>query len=105
MTAFIKGKKTGNYSFKRFSLLSLDQEAWQHAHKHGVEEAAEFSTSGSAGNGKRVTLGLVLSSETSKPDPGMHVLQLYHTNSSKATPITMPLPIYLLKPFLFRPPH
>lgn len=38
-----KGKKlTGNCSFKRFSLLSLHQEAWQYAHRHGVGEVAEF---------------------------------------------------------------
>lgn len=101
-----KGKKlTGNYSFKRFSLLSLHQEAWQYAHRHGVGEVAEFCISGSAGNGKRVTLGLALTSETSKPDPVMHFLPQYHTNSSKATFPSMPLPIYLLQPFLFRPPH
>jgi hypothetical protein len=40
---------------QRFSPLSSWQEAWQRASRHGAEEVAESSTSGSAGNRKKMS--------------------------------------------------
>lgn len=95
--------------------MSSRQGARWHTGRQSPGEGAGSSTSTSAGSGKRATLGLAWTFESSKPTPATHFLQQSHTYSNKATaPDSRPHPVHSLitkhpimslwGPALFRPP-